>query len=91
MREAAILRPDGHGICIKGAPLFEMSAKPWTAAEIDAADHQYKLAPSDKTVLYVNYRQTGVGGDTSWGTKTHPEYTLYADKEYKWEFVIDAV
>lgn len=91
VRCAEILRADGHGIKLCGAPVFEMSAKPWTAAEIDAADHQYKLASSDKTVLYVNYRQTGVGGDTSWGTKTHEEYTLYADREYKWEFVIDII
>ena len=91
VRSAKILRADGHGLCIKGAPLVEMSAKPWTAAEIDAADHQYKLPESDKTVLYVNYRQTGVGGDTSWGTKTHEEYTLYSDREYSWEFVIDMI
>lgn len=91
VRCAKILRADGRGIFVEGAPIFEMSAKPWTAAEIDAADHQYKLEKSDKTVLYVNYRQTGVGGDTSWGTKTHPEYTLYADRTYEWEFTFDMI
>ena len=26
--------------------------------------------------LNVDYRQQGVGGDDSWGSRTHPEYTL---------------
>jgi beta-galactosidase len=31
----------------------------------------------------------GVGGDTSWGARTHPEYTLPA-KEYVYKFRIRA-
>jgi beta-galactosidase len=30
----------------------------------------------------------GVGGDDSWGARTHPEYTLPA-KQYQYEFVIE--
>jgi beta-galactosidase len=30
----------------------------------------------------------GVGGDDSWGAKTHPEYTLYANRNYAFSFVL---
>jgi beta-galactosidase len=35
----------------------------------------------------VDYKQTGVGGDNSWGARTHSQYTLYA-KDYSYSFVI---
>jgi len=38
---------------------------------------------------YVNldYQQMGVGGDDSWGARTHPEYTL-PPKPYSYRFLI---
>jgi len=35
--------------------------------------------------LNIDYRQMGVGGDDSWGAKTHPEYRLPA-KDYSYSF-----
>ena len=35
----------------------------------------------------IDYLQMGVGGDTSWGRKVHPEYTIPA-KDYNYSFVI---
>mgnify|MGYP003681878114 FL=1 len=29
-----------------------------------------------------------VGGDTSWGRLVHPEYTIPANKKYKYSFAI---
>jgi beta-galactosidase len=30
----------------------------------------------------------GVGGDDSWGAKTHTKYTIYADKTYEYSYSI---
>jgi len=43
------------------------------------------MTPRDLVVLNVDFKQMGVGGDTSWGAKTHPEYTLPA-QPYRYRF-----
>jgi len=49
--------------------------------------HTYHLRKRDLVTLNPDYKQMGVGGDTSWGDRArpHPEYTLYA-KEYSYSF-----
>jgi beta-galactosidase len=37
----------------------------------------------------IDYMQMGVGGDTSWGRLVHPEYTIPANKTYKYSFTIE--
>jgi beta-galactosidase len=36
------------------------------------------LIKQDKVILNLNQRQMGVGGDDSWGAKTHAEYSIPA-------------
>ena len=38
--------------------------------------HTSDVVPENLTSLQLDYKQMGVGGDDSWGAKTHPEYTL---------------
>ncbi|MFA9396761.1 MAG: glycoside hydrolase family 2 TIM barrel-domain containing protein [Clostridiaceae bacterium] len=79
---------NGKGIRIEAPENFEFSALPYDQYEIENSDHNYKLPKSDKTVLKINYKQMGVGGDDSWQAKTHPEYTLYANRNYSFQFKI---
>ncbi len=37
----------------------------------------------------IDYGQMGVGGDTSWGRRVHPEYTLPANRKYRYTFTIE--
>jgi beta-galactosidase len=37
----------------------------------------------------IDYGQMGVGGDTSWGRRVHPEYTLSANRKYRYTFTIE--
>ena len=60
-------------------------------SELEAHDHTYKLPESDKVVLRVNYKQMGVGGDDSWGARTHPEFTLYANRTYAYSFTFKGI
>lgn len=91
VRFASVTNQEGTGLYLAGAPRMELCAKPWTNAEITAADHQYKLPESTHTVLYPNLHQTGVGGDTSWGTRAHSDFTLYSDKEHEFIFYIKGI
>lgn len=36
----------------------------------------------------IDYKQMGVGGDTSWGRLVHPEYTIPANTSYSYSFTI---
>ena len=64
----------------------EFSALPWTPHEIENAAHGYELPPVSWTVLKMSARQMGVGGDDSWGARTHPEYLLDVTGPLKFEF-----
>jgi len=88
VRWAKIYSKDGTGLKITGIPAIEFNALPYLPEELEQASHIYKLPESDKTVVRVNFKQMGVGGDDSWGQKTHPEFTLYADQTYKYSYII---
>jgi beta-galactosidase len=48
------------------------------------------LEPNDFIDLHVDYRQSGVGGNDSWGARPLQEYTLFAGK-YEFRFRIRPV
>lgn len=81
----------GCGLRISGAPTVEANALAYSPSELEACDHPYKLPQSKRVWLRVNDRQMGVGGDDSWGAKTHPEFTLYANRPYTYRFTIQGV
>jgi beta-galactosidase len=41
----------------------------------------------DLTSINIDYKQMGVGGDDSWGARTHPEYRL-TENAYSYSFLI---
>ncbi|QGQ99429.1 DUF4981 domain-containing protein [Paenibacillus psychroresistens] len=86
VRYASLVNEAGTGLELYGSPVFELNALPYTPFELEEHDHGYKLPKSDHIALRVNYKQMGVGGDDSWGAKTHPEFTLYANRTYTFEF-----
>ena len=91
VRWALLSNQQGVGIKISGCPTIEVNALPYTPFELEEHDHGYKLPPSDKTVLRINYKQMGVGGDDSWGQKTHPEFTLFANQCYSYTFKLKGI
>lgn len=91
VRWAELTRGDGIGLRVEGLPTVELNALPYTPAELEAHDHVYKLPPSGKVALRVNYRQMGVGGDDSWGARAHPEFTLFANRPYAFEFTLRGI
>ena len=74
--------------------LFEMagesmlfSALPYTPHEMENAMHPYELPEVHYTVVRAAKAQMGIGGDDSWGARTHEEYLLNADGKMEFSFV----
>jgi len=52
-----------------------------------SAKHGSDIVPRDFVSLNIDYKQMGVGGDTSWGRMVHEKYTLPA-QQYSYSFLI---
>ena len=78
VRWARVTDRKGRGIEFSGDAL-SVNVLPWTPHELENALHADELPPISYTVARVALAQMGVGGDDSWGAKTHPEYLLPSD------------
>ncbi|MFA5727607.1 MAG: glycoside hydrolase family 2 TIM barrel-domain containing protein, partial [Saccharofermentanaceae bacterium] len=77
------------GLIFYGDPLLCFSALPYTYDDMkgffQGGKHLNDLKKNSFIDLNIDYRQMGVGGDDSWGARTHTQYTLPA-KEYSYSF-----
>jgi len=76
---------NGAGLLAIGMPLLSISAWPYSMEDLEKAMHIHELPRRDFITVNLDYRQMGVGGDDSWGARTHPEYTLPA-QPYRYSF-----
>ena len=78
---------------ITGNPAICFSALPYTYDDMkgfkQGGKHLHDLVKQPFVDLNVDYRQMGVGGDDSWGARTHAQYTLPAG-EYGFSFTMEA-
>ncbi len=85
---------NGEGLLIDGLPLFSASALRFTISQLDYTESRHRhtadLVPNDFIDVNVDYRQTGVGGNDSWGARPLPAYTLPAGM-YEFRFRIRPV
>ncbi len=70
----------GRGMEFFGDEL-SVNVLPYTPHELENADHPFELPAVHHTVVRVALQQMGIGGDDSWGAKTHPEYLLPAEAD----------
>ena len=84
----------GDGLMISGMPLFSASALPFTIQQLDYTESEFRhptqLVPNDFIDVNVDYGQTGVGGNDSWGARPLQKYTLKAGK-YSYSYRIRPV
>ena len=66
---------------------MEFSALPYTPHELENAMHDYELPPIHYTVIRANLQQMGVGGDDSWGARTHDEHLIDVKKPLSFTFL----
>lgn len=83
---------DGHGIKISSTSRpVECNFSPYTAFELENAQHHYELPNVHYTVVTVTGKQMGVGGDDSWGAPVYPEHLVNANEDREFEFVIQPI
>ena len=85
VRWAKVVDRRGRGLLFAGEEM-NFSALPYTPHELENAQHAYELPPVHHTVVRVAKQQMGVGGDNTWGARTHPEYLLPAGKDLEFTF-----
>jgi beta-galactosidase len=92
VRWAAFLNGQGRGVLVKGMPSFDFSVWPWEMESLEETRHGKKRHPFElergrSLTLNIDYKQMGVGGDTSWGARTHRQYRL-EEKHYSYSFIL---
>ena len=85
VRSAKVTDRKGHGMEFFGDEL-SVSVLPYTPHEMENAAHPYELPQVHYTVVRVAEQQMGIGGDDSWGAKTHPEYCMPSNVARKLTF-----
>ena len=75
----------GRGMEFSGENL-SVNVLPWTPHELENASHIHELPPVHYTIVRVALQQMGVGGDDSWGARTHLEYLLPAEQDLLFSF-----
>lgn len=88
VRWAKITDNQGFGLEVSARESIELSVLPFTAHELENAYHHYDLPQIHHTVITVNKKQMGVGGDDSWGAPVHPEYLVPGNEPMELEFSI---
>ncbi|HVM86728.1 MAG TPA: glycoside hydrolase family 2 TIM barrel-domain containing protein [Puia sp.] len=89
VRWVALQNKNHNGIMAIGSPLISTGIVHFDMHKLDfnrdstGNNHGGSIMNDDFIWWNIDYRQMGVGGDNSWGAKTHSEYTLpYRDYEY---------
>ncbi|WP_053360697.1 glycoside hydrolase family 2 TIM barrel-domain containing protein [Bacillus sp. FJAT-27251] len=70
---------------------LECNFSPYTAFELENAQHPFELPSVHYTVVTVSGKQMGVGGDDSWGAPVHPEHLIDPGKDMEFEFKIERI
>jgi beta-galactosidase len=81
VRWAALYREGGMGLLAVADQVMEFSALNNDDADFDEGDlpthrHAWDIDPRDHITLDLDLIQMGVGGDTSWGARPHPQYRV---------------
>ncbi len=94
VRWIALTDSKGTGLLAVGLPLLSISALPFIDEDFDPGlekrqRHTYHVKKRDLITLKLDYKQMGVGGDTSWGdlARAHQEYRLPV-RGYSYSFIL---
>ncbi len=79
VRWARLTAPDGAGLRVDGDPVFDFTARRWTAADLEEARHTVDLVPDELVHLTLDVAQHGLG-TASCGPGVLPRYRLVPQK-----------
>lgn len=81
IRWVDLTNDSGLSIRFQGDSLMNFSAFPFRYSELshhgkDYNKHGSEILPNGVTTLHLDHLQMGVGGDNTWGARTHERYTI---------------
>jgi beta-galactosidase len=76
VRWAALTNQKGVGLLAIGEPLLNVNAIPYTTDDLQSVKHPHELPQRNFTVLNLDWKSQGVGGDDSWGAWPHEPYLI---------------
>ncbi|WWD22206.1 hypothetical protein CI109_106697 [Kwoniella shandongensis] len=86
---ADIVDDQGQGVRIEGDPHFNLTVRRWTSEQLTAAKRVTELEPSDKTIINIDYANSGIGS-ASCGPGVADKYrtVLKAGEAMRFGFVL---
>jgi len=95
LRWATLTNQDGVGLKISGSNTFDFSTHHQPQSDFDpgtekAQRHYTDIVKQDLVNVNVDFKQTGVGGDNSWGATAWEKYQLKA-KDYSYSFTLTPI
>jgi beta-galactosidase len=88
VRWVALTNDKGVGLLAVGMPLLSVGALHYTAEDLDGPAHLYEVPRRQNVYLNLDWRQMGVGGDDSWGARTHREFTIPGGQRCAYRFCL---
>lgn len=92
VRWISLQNKNNIGLMAKGKPTISTGVLHFDMKRLefdrDAAENNHGGSMSNEDLIWwnIDFKQMGVGGDNSWGAKTHSEYMLpYRDYQYSFE------
>ncbi|MBS2212691.1 DUF4981 domain-containing protein [Carboxylicivirga mesophila] len=81
---------DVKGSALKISGLQPLNVRAWTCLEedIEGVEHHFEVKERDFINVNIDYKIHGVGGDDSWGARTHKEFWVDGNQEYQFGFII---
>jgi beta-galactosidase len=76
VRWVALTNRRGVGLLAVGLPLLSANAIRHTTDDLQNSEHPFELPERDFTVVNLDWKQQGVGGDDSWGAWPHDPYMI---------------
>ncbi len=93
-RWLVVSNEEGVGIKFSGAPVFGFSALHFTPEDLTqerrGSMHNIHITPRKETVLNIDYKIMGVGGNDSWGAKPMTQYTI-KPSSFTYSFTMEPV
>jgi beta-galactosidase/beta-glucuronidase len=78
VRWIALTDETGYGLMAVGKQPMEATALHFTAEDLTIANHTYELKPRPEVILNLDWKQTGLGGN-SCGPGTLPQYRIFPE------------
>ena len=95
LRWATLTNKAGLGLKISSSSMFDFSTHHQPQSDFDpgvekAQRHYTDIVKRDLVNVNIDYKQTGIGGDNSWGATAWKKYQLKA-KDYSYSFTLSPI